>query len=138
MNKALCALMTKLKWQLNEVQQQMLTLEIQLKQIEERLQENQHNIFNASLPSSFILPEREIAGLHYIMNQQQQQDELKVCKAELLAEQDKLKIRKIRLDTELKMLEKYQDNQLKASQQQALVIQQNTTDEWIVQRRSPA
>ena len=35
------------------------------------------------------------------------------------------------------MLEKHQENQLKNTQQQRIVKQQNDSDEWVLQRREP-
>lgn len=138
MNKTLSALMTKLQWQLNELNQQLLVIEQELKHLEQQVQENQQTILNASKTPAYILPEREIAGLHFIMAQQQQQDELKASRTDFLTQQSTFTAKKIRLEMELKMLEKHQENQLKAAYQQALLTEQNNTDEWVLQRRNPA
>ena len=83
------------------------------------------------------MPEREISRLHFMIRQQQQQDELNTNKTALLSQQLTLNSRQLRLNTELKMLEKHQENQLKNTQQQRIVKQQNDSDEWVLQRREP-
>ena len=80
MNKTLRALMTKLQWQLGELSQQLLPIEQQLAALEHQLFEHQQKITKAYAIPAFILPEREIARLHFMICQQQRQDELKTIK----------------------------------------------------------
>lgn len=136
MKSTLNALMKKLKWQLNEMEQELSVIGEKLEELKNISHEKDQKIQSASIPSSFILPEREIAGLHFIMKQQQELDDLKAQKAEFLAQKGKLELKKIRLNTELKMIEKHQENQLKINQQESQVQQQNLCDEWILQRRT--
>lgn len=137
MNKTLDALMTKLNWQLSELGQNLLSIEQQLATLEQQCAEIQQNLVKACAISAFIIPEREIARLHYQMHQQIQHDELNNRKSALLAQQATLNAQKIRLNTELKMLEKYQENQLKNTQRQMMLMQQNFSDEWVLQHREP-
>lgn len=73
-----------------------------------------------------------------MLNQQQQQDDCTVQKKTLISQQELLKARHIRLKTELKMIEKHQNAQLKEKQQQDLRSQQSTSDEWFIQHREQA
>lgn len=138
MNKTLTALMTKIQWQLTGIQQQMQQVNQQITDLDSQLDETQLRITSASVAPRVIVPEREIAGMHFIMGQQQIQDELSASKSELLAQQAQLTTKKLRLETELKMLEKHQNNQLEQQRKQALLTEQNNMDEWIVQRRTIA
>lgn len=138
MNKTLQALMTKLQWQLRALDEQLQTLEQQLEALELQCQENQQKITNACAIPAFILPEREIARLNFMICQSQHQDELNTRKTELLSQKAMLTTKKIRLNTELKMLEKHQENKLKSKQQQTALAEQNKADEWVLQRREPA
>jgi len=138
MNKTLRALMTKLQWQLSELSQQLVPLEQQLATLEQQLDENQQKVIKACVIPAFILPEREIARLHFMIHQQQQQDELNTTKTALLSQQATINSQKIRLNIELKMLEKHQEGQLKNKRRQMILTQQNENDEWILQRQETA
>lgn len=135
MNKGLTALMTKLTWQCNGIDQELQTLSRQLAAIEQQIQEITARVAKASVSPSVIIPEREIAGLHFIMAQQQQLDQLHSNRTELLSQQDSLLKKKIRLNTELKMLEKYLENQQKDLDKKELTQRQHQADEWVLQRR---
>jgi chromosome segregation ATPase len=138
MNKTLHALMTKLQWQLTALEQQLQTLEKQLDAVELQCQENQQKITNACAIPAFILPEREIARLNFMICQSQHQDELTTKKTDLLSQKRTLTEKKIRLNTELKMLEKHQENKLKILLQQTALAEQKKADEWVLQQREPA
>ena len=135
MNKTLHALMTKLQWQLSSLHQQLLTLEQQIATLDKQLNEHQQKMLNACAIPAFILPEREIARLHFMLHQQQLQDGLTTHKNALLSQFATLNSRHTRLNTELRMLEKHQENQLKNQQQKLVLKQQLLIDEWVLQRR---
>ena len=137
MNKTLQALMKKLHWQLSELRLQLQAVDQQLAQINQQRDDNQQKIVKACAIPAFIMPEREISRLHFMIRQQQQQVELNTNKTALLSQQLTLNSRQLRINTELKMLEKHQENQLKNTQQQRIVKQQNDSDEWVLQRREP-
>jgi hypothetical protein len=138
MNKTLYALMTKLQWQLSELTQQLTPIEQQLEMLEQQLIENKKKVDEALAIPAFILPECEISRLHFIMSQQQKHDRLNVEKTAFMAQKNTINAKKTRLNIELKMLEKYQLNQSKEKQQHMLLIQQNLSDEWALQRREQA
>ena len=128
------ALFTKLQWQLQEVCQTLLDLEKEMSVLDKEITDNQQKIFNSCIIPAFILPEQEIARVHFMTLQNKNQEQLHTRKTMLLAEQTTLQREQIRLNTELKMLEKHQNGKLKIQQQQALQTQQNNSDEWILQR----
>lgn len=138
MNKTLRALLTQLECQRNALNQQLLAIEQQLLNLEQKCQESQQKISNSCTIPAIILPEQEMARLHFILREQQYQDDWSGQKTALHAQKAVLKSRQIRLNTELKLLEHYQDQQLKQTQRQALLTQQNKSDEWVVQRRDIA
>jgi|GEM_PF-3042523 len=137
MNKTLTALMTKLTWQLSELDQQIQTIENELGNLEQQLQENKTLIANASITPSIILPEQEIGRLNYMMRQQQLQDDINQTINELSSQKNALSERKIRVNMELKMLTKHQQNQHDERKHQLDIQQQNAADEWVTQRREP-
>ena len=135
MNKTLYALMTKLQWQLSEITQQLIPIEQQLDTLEQQLIENKKKVEEAFAIPAFILPERDISRLHFMMSQQQKHDRLNTEKHVFMSRKATLNARQTRLNIELKMLEKYQHNQSKTKQQHLLLKQQNLSDEWVLQRR---
>ncbi len=135
MNKTLRSLLTQLEWQRNALNPQLLAIEQQLLNLEKKNQDSQQKIRNSCIIPAAILPEIEVVRLHFILREQQNQDERNVQKTDLESQHRALKLQQIRLNTELKLLEKYQARQRKQQQQQALMIQQNNSDEWILQRR---
>lgn len=135
MNKTLCALMKKLQWQLNELNQQQGLIEQKVALLEKKITDNQKKLHEASSISAFILPEQEIARLNFMVRQQEDQETIKANKVALISEKTNLESRKKRLTIELKMLEKYQQNQLMLQEKQSNLIQQNNADEWALQCR---
>lgn len=136
MNKTLKALSTKLKWQLNDLCLQLQTVEQQLAKITKQSLDNRKRIDNACHIPAIIVPEQEIARLHFIISQQQSLDDLKIEQQHLKSKKESLQLRQKRLNIELKMLEKYQLTQRESKHTAALKTQQNDSDEWILQRRS--
>lgn len=135
MSTLLNALFIRLKCQRHELHQRLLSIEQQISILEQKLHEHQQKISNSCIISALILPEQEIARVHFITHQQHQQDELTVSKATLLASQKALKSEDMRLNTELKMLEKHQETKRHIQQQKAVRTAQNNRDEWTLQRR---
>ena len=76
-----------------------------------------------------------MARLQFMLKQQQKQDVINEEKKRLLSQQETLTSRKIRLNRALKMLEKYQANQLKADQHRMIVTQQNASDDWAMREQ---
>ena len=135
MNNTLNALFTTLKWQLHDVSNKMLSIEQQIVNLEQKLRLNQQKTSNSCTIPAFILPEQEMARSHFLILQQQHQDELMINIAALQSEQLALTLQQNRLNTELKMLEKHQEVKLKTLKQQTLLTEQNNSDEWVLQRR---
>ena len=138
MSKTLDALSTKLTWQLNELSQPMSVIEQQLVVLEQQVQTSQQHIINASEIPTTILPEQEMARLQFILHEQQQQDTFNTRKTALSSELTTLQAKHLRLKTELKRLEQYQDNQRQDLQQQALLTQYKQADEWSLLHRDRA
>ncbi|CDZ77057.1 hypothetical protein BN59_01336 [Legionella massiliensis] len=138
MNKTLAALVTKLTWQLAEINQSSALLAEQMQSLQNKLAIIQEQIENASQLPAQIQPEQEISRLNFLVRSQEDRENLALQKKELLAQQTQLKTRQLRLNTELIMLEKYQEKQQKNEQKKTLAIEQKESDEWIVQRRELA
>jgi chromosome segregation ATPase len=137
MNKTLIALMNKLSWQVNEVSQVLQTINDEQGSLQKTHAELQEQLQKACATTVIINPEQEIARLHFIMHKQQEQDHLTLRMKELEAQQAQLKKRKIRLDIELKMLDRYQEKQQEKALENEILLQQNANDEWILQRKKP-
>ena len=135
MNKTLSALMTKLQWQLAELSQQLRLIDQQIADVDNQCSDNLKKITDASSIPAFILPEREIARLQFMIRQQQHQDELNKQKANLLSQLEAIIHRQKRLNTELKMLELHQENQLKTTENLLRIKEQNQLDEWVLQQK---
>ncbi len=129
------ALFTHLKWQQAELSHQLLTTEQQLENMAQKIDLIQQEIAKSSGVAIFIRPEIEMARVNFITQQQQQQDELTIHKTSLLSEHTQLELQQTRLNIELKMLEKHQEARLKKQHRQSLLTEQNSLDEWILQRR---
>lgn len=138
MNKTLQALMTKLQWQLTDLDKQLQALDLQLEHLETMLDDNQQKIDKACATPALIVPEKEIARLNFIIAESQKQDSLTLSKTELQSQKSRLTTRKIRLNTELKMLEKHQSNQQTNERLKGIVTEQNNMDEWVLQQKEPA
>jgi len=128
MNRSLDALFTKLKWKLHELCNKLLSIQQKIESLEQDLLLNQQKTSNSCAIPTLIMPEKEIARSHFMTLQQQRQ-------AALQSEQKVLIAQQTRLNMELKMLEKHQAATLKTQQQQTWLKEQNTSDEWILQRR---
>lgn len=135
MSNSLDALSTKLNCQLTELSQSISIIEQQLEALDEQYQQSQQQIINASAISAKILPEQEMARLQYILHLQQQQDKLNTARADLKAELTTLQAKQLRLKTELKRLERYQDHQRDLLQQRTILAQYKQADEWSLLRR---
>lgn len=138
MNKTLIALMNKLSWQLNEVSQALQTITNEQANLQKTDAGLQKQLQKACATTTIIYPEQEISRLHFIMHKQQQSEHLKLKMKELEAQQAQLEERKIRLHTELKMLDRYQEKQQEKALANEIYRQQNTIDEWVLQRKELA
>lgn len=135
MTKMRQALFTQLKWQLHALTQQLHSIEQQLTELDQAIQLIEQTISTSSVIPSMIIPEHEIARVHFIAYQHQKHNELKTNKVPLLEKKTSLTALKIQCNTELKRLEKHQERLLKIEQSQMILTQQNNSDEWTIQRR---
>jgi len=138
MNKTLTALASKLSWQLTDLNQAADQLAGQLQSVLDKLATLQQHIEKASQLPAHIQPEQEILRLNFLVRCQADQANLMLQKRELLAQKAQLKTKQLRINTELIMLEKYQEKQQKHGQQKTLLAEQKEADEWIVQRKELA
>jgi len=137
MNKTLRALMTKIQWQRNELFQQQQALETQGQQIEELLSASQTRTEQACAQPARLLPEQEMARLNFMMNEQQEQARLYSQQQEIQAGQHSLTEKIRRLDTELNMLERYQEKQKEQARHSRVLAEQQRADEWTLLRGEP-
>lgn len=135
MNKTLTALTTKLSWQLKEVNQAITDLEQRLQTLQQKLNKLSEQIHQACSIPAIIHPEQEIARLNFIIRSQQTQENLLLEKKEQESQQSQLQTRQLRLNTELKMLEKYLLKQKKKAQLNVLSAEQKEQDEWYLQKK---
>ncbi|MBA2655981.1 MAG: hypothetical protein H0U70_03250 [Tatlockia sp.] len=135
MNNTLTALLTKLFWQKQQLNQSLDELAQELGSLQNKLSNFQEKIAKACEIYTLISPEKEISRLNFIIHCQQDNEKLELAKKELEARQAQLLARRIRLDTELKMLEKYQLNQSNHEQKLVLDDEQKSQDEWALLRR---
>jgi hypothetical protein len=137
MNKTLTVLMNKLSWQVQEINEQLQTLNQQIINLEKKLSTIEVEIQKACVIPTVIYPEREIAGLNFIMRSRAQAESLREEKKILESQSLQLQTRQIRLKAEIKMLDNYREKQQKISTKKKLAKQQNDSDEWTLSRRKP-
>jgi flagellar biosynthesis chaperone FliJ len=131
--------MTKLNWQNNE-----LTLQFQETQRQATHYENQINDLSTQIDQSsitiatkpcFINPEIEMSRLHFITKQHEKIDKLTTSLNEQLALEMQLKEKLQRNKTELNMLEKYLQRTELAERLHHKKMEEQTMDEWALQKR---
>lgn len=138
MSKALNALSSQLSWQLNDLNHHLLAIEQDLEALEQDYQTSQNKIIKASEIPLAILPEQEMARLHYMLHEQQQQDALNARKTALNSEYATLQAKQLRLKTELKRLQHYQERQENIMKQEIQLRQYQQADEWSLLHREQA
>lgn len=128
------ALLTTLIWQRNQLNQQLLDLECYLDQLEQSIQTFQHTIASSQRTTRLILPEQEIARVHFIAKQQQLKNDCMTKKKVIQSNQAAVSAQLIDVNTQLKRLEKHQTRKQNLKQYQELTTQQKNSDEWAIQR----
>lgn len=134
MNKIHKALTLKLQWKLQALHQQIHHLNDEIFAIEKSLK-NLELPLEASCKPTRILPEQETARFYFHLREHQKKLSLNAHKSALQAEKLELESKETRLKTELKMIEKQAEAQLKLKRLQQIIIEQNVSDEWIIQGR---
>ncbi len=131
MNQTLQALSSKLSYQLNELNQAIRLITEKITRLEMQFQLGQQIILDANQAlTTHLIPEQEMARLHYILSAQQHQDNLHTQQHTLLAERDLLEKKRQRLHIECKQFERYMQAQQNKIQQFKAKIQQHQADEW--------
>lgn len=138
MNKTLSALKTKLLWQIQELDQQALRINQALKQLREELLTLRQTVQQACLTPAHLLPEQEVSRLNFMVLKQHEEDQLLIKMKELVAQEDAILLKKLRLDTEMAMLGKHEENQRQAKRKEKSTREQNALDEWVLQQGEPA
>lgn len=108
MNNSLNTLIKKIQFQIEELDQQIAAASDKIKQIDEQLGAIRDSLEKSLTIPAFILPEKEISRLNFIIKQQQSIDEIGTEKTQYESQITCIENRKKRLKIELKMLEKYQ------------------------------
>lgn len=135
MNQPLNALMSKLNWQLNELNLHLHESQTQSQSLTAQIQAID-GLINQARPKSLVInPELEMNRLNFMTQEANKKDELS---AELKNHQDvesKLKEKIQRVKTELKMLEKYLEREESSHHEQQKKAHDNALDEWVIQKR---
>jgi len=135
MNHSLSALMTKLKWQQNDLIAQINILEKQAQIVRQQIQEVEEQIDKASINPLIVLPEFEINRLNFITQQQDKKEGLLATLRNHNALQSTLNAKLHRIKTEINMLEKYLQREDLTHKEQQRKAQDNALDEWIIQKK---
>lgn len=134
MTDALNALSRKLTGQRQILRQKLQSIEQLIANYDQKIQDNQQKILNPCTMSASIQPEQEMARLRFMLNQQTKQESLTSEKKALEQERVLFNARDLRLNRELKMIEKVQQSHLLARQQTAQRTAQHRVDEWALQQ----
>jgi chromosome segregation ATPase len=135
MNPSLTALMTRLKWQNNELSFHLHSAEEEMHRITLHIKEMDQRIEHSCISSLIINPELEINKLNFLTQQHEKKNELLLV---LKNQQDlitQLKDKVQRIKTEQKMLERYMERQQQEYKEQQTKAQEHTLEEWVVQKR---
>jgi hypothetical protein len=134
MNKTLTALMTKLNWQQNDLNLHLKAAEHESHLLIQDIQALEASMHPSCPTSLRINPEVEMSKLNFLTQQHAKKEELSILLKEKQTIEMKLKDKLQRIKTELKMLEKYSEREQLSQKEQQLKTQQNTLDEWVLQR----
>lgn len=137
MNQSLTALHTKLTWQINELSLHLHATEKESVTVKHQIEELEQQINQICISPLIINPELEINKLNFLTRQQEKKDELTMILKNHQAVETKLKDKLQRVNTELKILERYIERERLDHQRQQKKIQENALDEWAIQKRTP-
>jgi hypothetical protein len=131
MNKTAKALSSKLTMQLNELQLKIERIAQQLQALPAECKNTLRNINSASVLPNYILPEQEIARLRYILTEQKILERLEGQINLLETEKALFESEQLRIKTEIKRLESYQEKQHHLMQLQAVTKTEKMIDSWV-------
>ena len=135
MNQSLTALMTRLTWQNNELSIHLQAAETESQTVLQQIQVLEQKINESCIASVNINPELEINKLNFLTQQQEKKEELLMILKNHQALEAKLKDKLLRIKTELKMLEQYMEREEHAARQHQMKSQENSLEEWVLQKR---
>ncbi|MDR3501308.1 MAG: flagellar FliJ family protein [Legionella sp.] len=134
MNQSLSALMTKLNWQLNELNLQLLETQNQLQKVRQEREALDEQIQQAGVNSLTINPDFEISRLNFITQQHEKKEALNMTLKQHQDTEQNVQEKMQRIKTELKMLEKYLEREQAELKEQQKKAENNALDEWVIQR----
>lgn len=135
MNQSLTALHTKLNWQISELSMHLQVAEKESVAVMQQIEALEQQINQTCISPLIINPELEINKLNFLTQQQERKDELVMILKNHRVVEAKLKEKLQRVNTELKMLERYMEREHLAQQEQQQKIQEKALDEWAIQKR---
>lgn len=135
MNQPLNALMSKLNWQLNELNLHLHEAQTQSQSLTNKIQAIDEHLNQARPKSLVINPELEMSRLNFATQEANKKDELITELKNHQDVEDKLKEKIQRVKTELKMLEKYLKREESSHNEQQKKAHDNALDEWVIQKR---
>jgi len=127
------ALFTRLSWQLEELQQQITTIQTQLAQYQEHIKNLEKTLENNGTRDTHIHPEKEMSRLSFTLKTQGECDQIMGQYREESMELSRLLDKQIRLKTELRLLEKFQTTQQEKSRVDTIEQENRALDEWALQ-----
>lgn len=127
------ALFTRLSWQLEALQQQITTIQTQLAKYQEHIKTLEKNLENTGTRDTHIHPEKEMSRLSFTLKIQGECDQIMGQYREESMELARLLDKQIRLNTELRLLEKFQKTELEKTRLDTMEQENNSLDEWALQ-----
>ena len=138
MNPSLVALMTKLNWQKNALTLELQKAEQDSQNLYEQINNLDRTVHQAYNSSMGIIPELEINRLNFITQQQERKGKFNSLFKNNQALEQKLRDKLLRINTELKMLEKYTNKETDQLKKEQHKIAEYQLEEWVLQKRELA
>lgn len=134
MNSSLSALHLKLTVQQTELLNELVLCEQQSFKMQHDLLAIEKNQQQSASNSLIINPEIEISRLNFLTQEQEKKHALELLLKQQQQRDGQLRTKLQRIKTELKMLERYMEKSLQLKQEQQNNKQQQSMDEWAIQR----
>ncbi len=132
MSNTLHALSTKLASQLHNLEHRLLKTREEITHYRQNISTIQQKLATSSSMPAVIIPEQEMAHMHFMMQQQQQQHELQTKILSLQSDEEDLQLEQVRLNTQLKLLERKQSVREQIQHHQTMLKEQHQRDEWVL------
>ena len=134
MNKHMKALKFKLDMELHEIQVQQRSLDEAIEKANKTIDSNDKKLNNTHKRPTRIIPEVEISRMGFILQLQQELDDLITQVQDLHQEKARLNTMEIHLKTKLKRLEKLAERKHLQAAQLHHIQENNRLDEWVIQQ----